>query len=167
VFGTSSATDNTIDNIPYSQNENISSNTRKGYFFSKTLYSEYSNFYNAFYFNLNKFGFFKSSETTTNDLHIYFWLYNYKVSQDTVHVSYCPLSSCTQFSEFTDLSLLTVAALSFKEVKIIIKSKTTSSFDVTVDSSQTVTLSLTDFTFRVNSNEDEIGATNFRFYLSK
>ncbi len=134
----------------------------------KTLYTPYSSVYSSFYFNLNKFDFFKTSETTTNDLHIYFWLYNSKETQDTVNIGYCSLQSCSGYSDFSNLSAsVAISAQSFKEVKIIIKSNTASTFDVTVDSSQAETLSLTDFTFRVNSSDANIGVTNFRFYLSK
>jgi hypothetical protein len=105
---------------------------------------------------------------TTNELHIYFWIYYAKASEDAVNIGYCPLPSCSGINDFLNLSAsIAFSAYSFKEVKIIIKSKTLSTFDVTVDSSQTETLSLTDFTFRVISFEANIGVTNFRVYLSK
>jgi hypothetical protein len=127
--------------------------------------------YSALYFKINTLNFFKDGETSTNELHFYFWLYNFKSTQDTIKVASCPTgNNCDGYMGFSpDFSGVSISidGKSLQEVKIVIKSNTATTYNVKVNSFDTVTIDKTDSTLKIYSNASNIGATNFRFYISK
>jgi hypothetical protein len=161
-------------NLLFSSNNvntpNFNQSTRKGYLFNNVLFSPPDEIYNrAFYFDLNKFEFFKSSQQNMNEMFIYFLVSNYNQADADINIAYCNSEKCLKFHEFSSYSTITVNGQSFKQIKISIKSDLSSppQYRLIVNTTGGPYLLLTDFTIRVSSNSSNIGVTNFRIYIRK